>query len=320
MDPWHLILSFGLDRAFGDPAWLPHPIRMMGRSVTALEDVLRRRAVRSIGERGAGAMLTGIVVLSSYGITWLSIFLAGKVHPGMGSVLIVYFSFTSLAVKSLGDEAMGVWGRLLQPDLVSARRRLSRIVGRETDQLSEPGVIRAAVETVAESSSDGIVAPLFYLALGGPPLAMAYKAISTLDSMVGYRTPRYRYFGWASARLDDLANYLPARITGLLMVLGAGLLFGQARPAWEIMLRDGRKHDSPNAGIPEAAAAGAFGIELGGPSRYAGSIKEKPWLGRPGRAPQPGHIREAVRLMRTVSVLMLMLCLIALAFRRGIIG
>ena len=308
MNPWHLIVSFGLDLAFGDPAWLPHPVRLIGRAVTVLEKMLRRWGVPWIGERGAGIMLTGAVILSSYGITWLIIFLAGKVQPGMEGVLIVYFSYTVLAARSLGDEALGVFDRLRQSDLVSARRRLSRIVGRETDQLPAPGVIRATVETVAENSSDGIVAPLFYLALGGPPLAMAYKAINTLDSMVGYRTPRYRDFGWASARLDDLANYLPARMTGFLMVLGAGLLFGRARSAWRMMFRDGRKHDSPNAGIPEAAAAGALGVRLGGPSRYAGRIKEKPWLGQAVREAQPGHIREAIRLMWTVSILMLILC------------
>src|SRR3569832_1091311 len=221
MSPWQLVVSFGLDLAFGDPAWLPHPVRLIGRATAVLERLLRRWGIRWIGERSAGMILTGVIVLSSYGITWLLILLAGKIDPWAESFLILYFSFQALAVKSLGDEAMEVLDRLRQFDLVSARGRLSRIVGRETDSLAEAGVIRAAVETVAENSSDGVGAPLFYLALGGPPLAIAYKAINTLDSMVGYRTPRYRYFGWASARLDDLANYLPARIAGGMKILSA---------------------------------------------------------------------------------------------------
>lgn len=320
MSPRQLIVAFGLDLALGDPAWLPHPVRLIGRAVVVLEKILRRWGVPWMGERGAGIILTGVIVFSSYGIAWLLILLAGKIDPWMERLLILYFSFAALAVRSLGDEAMGVLDRLRRSDLVSARRRLSRIVGRETDSLSEAGVIRAAVETVAENSSDGVVAPLFYLALGGPPLAIAYKAINTLDSMVGYRTPRYRYFGWASARLDDLANYLPARITGGLMVLSAALLFGRARPAWETMLRDGRKHDSPNAGVPEAAAAGALGIRLGGPSRYAGSVKEKPWLGEAIREAVPDDIREAIRLMRAVSILMLICSMAVLLFRQRMNG
>lgn len=313
MNPWYLIVSFGLDLAFGDPAWLPHPVRVIGRSVIILEKALRRWLVEWIGERGAGLILTITVVCSYYGITWLLMGVGRKIHPAIEVALIIYFSFTALAVRSLGEEARGVFDRLRQSDLVSARRRLSRIVGRETDQLSLSGVIRATVETVAENSSDGVIAPLFYLTMGGPPLAMAYKAINTLDSMVGYPIPPYREFGWASARLDDLANYLPARITGLLMVLGAGLLFGQARPAWKIMRRDGRKHDSPNAGIPEAATAGALGIQLGGPSRHSGLVKEKPWLGDSVKDIHADHIIQVIRLMRTVSFMMLILCLMVLS-------
>ncbi|MBI3811015.1 MAG: cobalamin biosynthesis protein CobD [Nitrospirae bacterium] len=313
MNPWQLGTAFALDLILGDPKWLPHPVRVIGRSVTVLEPALRRWAASRLGERWAGVLLTITVVLSAYGIAWLLIALTAMIHPVLAMAITIYLAFTVLAVRSLGDEARGVLDRLRGSDLVSARQWLSRIVGRETDQLSQDGVIRATVETVAENTSDGVVAPLFYLALGGVPLAMAYKAINTLDSMVGYPIPPYREFGWASARLDDLANYLPARITGLLMVLGAGLLFGQARPAWKIMRRDGRKHDSPNAGIPEAAAAGALGIQLGGPSRHSGLVKEKPWLSDAVNDIQANHIAQVIRLMRTVSFMMLILCLMALS-------
>lgn len=312
MYSWQLGTAFALDLIFGDPRWLPHPVRMMGRTVMVLETALRRWVVHWIGERWAGIVLTFLVVGSSYGITRLLIALTARIHPTLAMALTIYLAFTVLAVRSLGDEARGVFDRLDRSDLVSARQWLSRIVGRETDQLSKDGVIRATVETVAENTSDGVVAPLFYLVLGGVPLALAYKAINTLDSMVGYPIPPYREFGWASARLDDLANYLPARITGLLTVLGAGLLFGQARPAWKIMRRDGRKHDSPNAGIPEAAAAGALGIRLGGPSRHSGLVKEKPWFGDSVKDIQADHIIQVIRLMRTVSFMMLILCLMVL--------
>lgn len=313
MNPWQLGTAFALDLVLGDPKWLPHPVRVIGRTVTVLEQVLRRQVVPHLRERWAGVLLTITVVLSAYGIAWLLVALMAWIHPDLAAAFTIYLAFTVLAVRSLGKEAWGVFDRLRQSDLVSSRRWLSRIVGRETDQLSESGVIRATVETVAENTSDGVVAPLFYLTLGGVPLAVAYKAINTLDSMVGYPTPRYQNFGWASARLDDLANYLPARITGLLMVLGAGLLFRQARPAWKIMFRDGRKHDSPNAGIPEAAAAGALGIQLGGSSRHSGLVKQKPWLGDAVNHIQVEHIKQMVRLMRAVSFMMLILCLMVLS-------
>lgn len=315
MNPWQLGIAFALDLVFGDPKWLPHPVRVIGRTVTVLEQALRRQVVPHLGERWAGVLLTTTVVLSAYGIAWLLIALMAWIHPDLSSAFTIYLAFTVLAVRSLGDEARVVFDRLRRSDLVSARQWLSRIVGRETDQLSESGVVRATVETVAENTSDGVVAPLFYLTLGGVPLALAYKAINTLDSMVGYPIPPYREFGWASARLDDLVNYLPARITGLLMILGAGLLFGQTRPAWKIMRRDGRKHDSPNAGIPETAAAGALGIRLGGPSRHSGLVKEKPWLGDAVKEAEAEDIRKSIRLMQVVSFLMLMLCLVTLALR-----
>lgn len=313
MDPWQLAIAFGLDLILGDPRWLPHPVRVIGRAVSALEKIPRRWCVGWMGERWAGVILAVVVVGSSYGLAWLLLTLSGRIHAAVQWAFTIYLCYTVLAVKSLGDEARGVFKRLRKGDLISARRWLSRIVGRETDQLSESGVVCATVESVAENTSDGIVAPLFYLVLGGPSLAIAYKAINTLDSMVGYSTPRYKEFGWASARLDDLANYIPARLTGFLIVLGAGMLFGRARASFATMLRDGQKHDSPNAGIPEAAAAGALGIRLGGPSWLGGSVRQKPWLGDGIEDVQVGHIRDAIRLMRTVSFMMLILCMIVLS-------
>ncbi len=312
MAPWHLWTVFLLDLMLGDPKGLPHPTRAMGKLIDLLETFLRKGIGPKIGERGAGILLTITVVFLAFLISGLLIFISGLIHPAMETGVTLYLAYTTLSVRSLGDEAYRVMERLLEKDLVLARRQLSHIVGRNTEQLTEAEVIRATVETVSESSSDGIVASLFFLVLGGVPLAMAYKAINTLDSMVGHKTDRYREFGWASARLDDIANFVPARITAVLMAIGATFLFGRGRAAFKIMLRDGRKHDSPNAGFPESAAAGAIGIALGGPARYGEFIKERPNLGDPIKEPGVHHIRDGILLMQTTSYIMLILCLIIL--------
>ncbi len=312
MNPSLLTSAFVLDLLMGDPLWLPHPVRLIGSGIAGLEKILRRVAVSRVGEKGAGLILTITIVSTAFGCTWLTIAVGRFIHPYLEAFLIVYFSYACLATKSLGDAANGVSEALENTALPLARQRLSHIVSRETNDLSEEAMIRATVETVAENTSDGVVAPLFYLALGGPALAMAYKAVNTLDSMVGYRTPQYRHFGWASARMDDWANYFPARITGFLVALSAALFFQGGRQALKIMQRDGRKHDSPNAGIPEAATAGALDIQLGGPSTYKGVLKEKPWLGDAGQKLENRHIQNSIHLMQSTGVLMGLCAVIAL--------
>lgn len=304
MHPILLTSAFALDLLVGDPLRFPHPVRLIGKGIAGLEKTLRRLAVPHVGEKVAGLMLTTTVLSTVFGSTWLTIAIGRFIHPYLETLLVIYFSFTSLATKSLGDAARGVYEALENAALPLAQQRLSHIVSRDTEGLSEEAVIRATVETVAENTSDGIVAPLFYLTLGGPALAMAYKAVNTLDSMVGYRTPQYRDFGWASAKCDDGANYFPARITGFLMALSTALFFRRGRQAFKIMLRDGRKHDSPNAGIPEAATAGALGVQLGGPSVYKGIPKEKPWLGDAEKPLTIRHIQNSIHLMQSTAVLM----------------
>ncbi|HJU04347.1 MAG TPA: adenosylcobinamide-phosphate synthase CbiB, partial [Nitrospiraceae bacterium] len=197
--------------------------------------------------------------------------------------------------------------------LVRARQAVSRIVGRDTDHLSEPEVVRATVETIAESTSDGVIAPLVYLVVGGPPLALAYKAINTLDSMIGHHDDRYRDFGWASARLDDAVNWLPARLTAVLFVVAAGLYTRTMRQAWHIMQRDGAKHPSPNSGRPEAAMAGALGVQLGGTNFYGGHRSVRSHLGDRIRSLNPVHITAALRLMAVASFMAVMLAVTIVA-------
>ncbi len=222
---------------------------------------------------------------------------AYAISPFAGFAVAVLLSYTCLAARSLHCESRLVADALGGGDLAEARRRLSYIVGRDTASLDEAEVWRATVETVAENTSDGVIAPLLYLMLGGPVLGLAYKAVNTLDSRGGYKNDRYRRFGWASARCDDLANWLPARLTGVLMALAAPLASLSASGAWRIMRRDGRNHASPNSGFPEAAAAGALGVRLGGTNSYFGQPVAKPTIGDPEKPLDGGAWRGAVRLM-----------------------
>ena len=276
--PDTLIVLFAvlLDLVLGDPRALPHPVVAIGRLISFLEPLLRRGFGNA---RVAGVMLLATTVGVSYGTAALILHLAYAVSPAAGFLAALYLAWVSLAARSLHLESGKVAKALRQGDLPGARLALSYIVGRETAELDEQEIVRGAVETVAENTGDGVIAPLCYLMLGGPALAIAYKAVNTLDSMVGYKNERYLEFGWASARFDDLANYLPARLTGVLMVLAAPICALSGSGAWRIMLRDGRNHSSPNSGFPEAAAAGALGVRLGGANRYFGRMVEKPAIG-----------------------------------------
>lgn len=283
-----------LDLALGDPRALPHPVSAIGRMISFLESPLRRLFKNA---RLAGIVLLLTTVAVTYAGATLLLRGAYAIAPEAGFVLGLYLAWVSLAARSLQVESGKVAKALLNGDLAGARLALSYIVGRETAQLDEPEIIRGAVETVAENTGDGVIAPLFFLMLGGPALAIAYKAVNTLDSMVGYKNERYLQFGWASARFDDLANYLPARLTGLLMVLAAPICALSGSGAWRIMRRDCRNHSSPNSGFPEAAAAGALGVRLGGANRYFGQLLEKPTIGDPSLPLSLAVYGGVVRLM-----------------------
>ncbi|HEY6873823.1 MAG TPA: adenosylcobinamide-phosphate synthase CbiB [Geobacteraceae bacterium] len=296
-----ILAAVCLDLLLGDPRWLPHPVVWIGRLIAALEKWLRLLVPN---ERTGGLLLLVMTVGVTCGVALGVLQWAYAASPYMGFAAAVFLSWTCLAARSLHGESRLVADALARGDIGEARRSLSYIVGRDTAGLEEPEIWRGAVETVAENSSDGVIAPLFYLMLGGPALALAYKAVNTLDSMVGYKNERYLRFGWASARCDDLANWLPARLTGLLMVLIAPFLGLSGRAAWRTMRRDGRNHSSPNSGVPEAAAAGALGVMLGGTNVYFGTPVAKPTIGDAVRPLSREAYQGVVRLMYGAEGLM----------------
>ncbi len=314
-DPTVLTLALLLDLCLGDPRWLPHPVVMIGRLITRLERLLRSCMTN---ERMAGVLLLILTVVSAAAATWLLVWGSSRLHPLAGLMVASLLSSTCLAARSLQHESSLVADALDAGDIASARVKLSYIVGRDTADLDEEEIWRALIETVAENTTDGIIAPLFWLALGGPVAGMAFKAISTLDSMVGYKNERYLQLGWASARMDDLVNYIPARLTALLMVVVAPLIGLSLRGAASIALRDRLNHPSPNSAHPESAAAGALGIRLGGPSTYGGLVSVKQFIGDPLRSIDGQAYRGMIRLMYATTLAMAAISLATAAFLRGI--
>lgn len=314
-DPMVITLALVLDLIVGDPRWLPHPVVMIGRLIQTLEKCLRRPW---LDLRNAGILLMLLTVAVSAAATWSISTLLTALHPLAGFIGIVLISSTCLAARSLHIESARVATALAAGDLQTARHYLSWIVGRDTDQLDESEIWRALVETVAENSSDGIIAPLFWLTAGGPVAAMAYKAVNTLDSMVGYKNDRYLQFGWASARMDDLLNFIPARLTAILIIIAAPLTGRSATKALRITLRDRLNHPSPNSGHPEAAAAGALGIRLGGAASYGGAPSWKEHIGDPACALDEKAYRGMIKLMYTSTLLMAILCITVAFLLRGI--
>ena len=299
-----IITAYLLDLIIGDPYWLPHPVRAIGKVIEYLERALRKNNQNQKTEKIKGIILTVITVGLSYFIIYFFIYVGGIISPGLKFALSSFFIFTTLSTKNLGEEAFSVYRALEEDNLELARERVSRIVGRDTKGLSRDEIVRAIVETVAENTVDGIISPLFYAVLGGAPLAMAYKAVNTLDSMMGYKNEKYIQFGWFSAKLDDLVNYLPARISVLLIPMASLLVRQRGLMALRVIFRDGKKSSSPNAGIPEAGFAGALGIQLGGVNFYQGVKEYRPILGEKLKKKSPKDILKAIWLSGTVSMLM----------------
>ena len=294
-----------LDMVIGDPRWMPHPVVYIGRLISRGEKLIRGRTASARGLKTGGLLLVLAIVAGTYtfyaGLLWL----AYKIDVRLGWVVSVYCMSQALALNSLYKHAVAAAVPLARGDLLQARAALARVVGRDTEKLEESEIVRGVVETVAENTVDGITAPLFYGFLGGPPLAMAYKAINTLDSMIGYKDERYRDLGWAGARLDDAANYIPARITGLLYLLVAPFTPGGLGRVWRTMARDAGRHLSPNSGIPESAVAGALEIQLGGVNYYRGVVSRRATMGEKKRILEIKHIYQGLYLMAAVSALML---------------
>lgn len=292
-----VIVAYIIDLVIGDPYWLPHPVIVIGKVIQWLEQALRRLAKSALGLRLAGIVLVFFVVGSSYVATLLLLKLFYFINPWVALGGEIWLISTTLATRGLGQAANEVLIPLKQGDLAIARLKVGKIVGRDTQNMDEENVTRATVETVAENIVDGVISPLFYACFGGAPLAMAYRAVNTLDSMVGYRNEKYYAFGWAAARLDDLANYIPARITGIMLVFAAWFSGYRAKEAWRIMCRDFRRHSSLNSGIPEAAVAGALGVQLGGLSYYQGKPFNAGYLGDVIEPINFKHIKQAVNLL-----------------------
>lgn len=295
-----LAFAFVLDMAIGDPQWSYHPVRCIGRSIACTERLLRKLP---IPERISGILLTVTITSTTFFAAYTIVSLSRRwsnLCEIIAGAVIIYFA---ISLKSLADESKKVTTALRENDLIKARRALSMIVGRDTANLDQEQIARACVETISEGSVDGVLSPIFYAFLGGPGAAMAYKAVNTLDSMVGYKNEKYLRFGWASARLDDLANYIPARISAFLIPAAAFFCGYSFRRSLKIALRDGRKHESPNSGIPEAAMAGALGVQLGGASTYQGEVVAKPFIGDSHCQLTPESIDAAMTITYIASLL-----------------
>ena len=304
-----LALGFLIDVLLGDPHSLPHPVVAIGKLIAALEKALRRLfPATPAGERWAGGVLWLLTVSISGGVPFALLYACAQVSPWLRLAVESLMCWQILAARSLRDESMKVYAALKTGDLEKSRYAVSMIVGRDTQYLDEQGVTRAAVETVAENCSDGVIAPLFFLALGGAPLGFFYKAVNTMDSMLGYVEPPYKDIGFFPAKLDDVFNYLPARLSALLMLLGGGLLGMDMKEGWRIYRRDRHNHASPNSAQTESVCAGLMGLRLAGDAVYHGVLHKKPYIGDACREITPEDIPLSCKLMYATTVLMLLLC------------
>ena len=307
-------LGFIMDLLFGGPYWLPHPIRLIGNLIAQAEKLFYKDRKRDYKKEYRGGCMTVLTVLLVTGIvTFVLLFAAYRLHPLLGAGIEMIMTYQILAIKSLKDESMKVYDQLQHGTLENARHAVSMIVGRNTQNLTEEGITKAAVETVAENTSDGVIAPMLYTALGGPVLGFLYKAVNTMDSMIGYKNDRYLYFGRAAAKLDDAVNFIPARISACLMVAAAVFLKGaDQNRAWKIYRRDSRKHASPNSAQTESVCAGALGIQLAGDASYFGKIVKKPYIGDPVRKVETEDIKRTNRLMYITAFLCEGICVLLL--------
>ena len=294
------VLGFILDLLFGDPHFMPHPVKVMGRLIGFLTKKLNNGS----GRKAKGFLMMLFLIVFSGGMSFLILFFAYDLNQYFGIVIEAIMTYQCLAIKQLRRESMLVYRELKKNDLTNGRKAVSMIVGRDTDKLDEEGVTKAAVETVAENTSDGIIAPMIFLAIGGPILGMIYKAVNTMDSMVGYRNDEFGEFGFFPAKTDDVLNYLPARISAVFMIsaCSTGRDF-DAKNAYRIWKRDRRKHASPNSAQTEAVAAGALHVQLAGDASYFGEIHHKEFIGDPDRTPETEDIKRMNDLMYATAFL-----------------
>lgn len=320
-----LCVGFVLDALFGDPHFLWHPVQGIGKLIEWMEKLLfslfhlsSEREKDKGRKRAAGVILVVVVLLASTGITILLLLAAGKIHPWLKFGLESVICYQMLAMKSLRIESMKVYDAVKNKGLEEARHAVAMIVGRDTQNLTEEGVIRAAVETVAENTSDGVIAPMFYMFLLGPAGGVFYKTVNTMDSMIAYKNDRYCYFGTAAARLDDILNFIPARLAAFLMLAAAFLLGFDVKNAWRIYRRDRHRHASPNSAQTEAVCAGALNVQLAGDACYFGKPVHKPVIGDAGRDIQVQDIKRANDMLYVASFMMMAIGILITVFIRAV--
>ena len=302
-----MLVGFLMDLLLGDPYWLPHPIRLIGNWISFLEKRLlgsktEEKHTTPEQEQRRGMLLVLVVLSSTVFVTAVLLLGAYRLHPYLGAVIESIMTYQILATKCLKVESMKVYQELKKGDIAASRKAVSMIVGRDTECLDETGVAKAAIETVAENTSDGVIAPMIFTAIGGPILGFFYKAVNTMDSMVGYKNDKYLYFGRAAAKFDDVLNYIPARLSGMLMCGAAAFCGMDSKNAWRIYRRDRYNHSSPNSAHTEATAAGAMHIQLAGNAYYFGKLYEKPTIGDPIRLIEQEDIRRANRLLYATAI------------------
>jgi len=300
--------AFLLDIILGDPLFLPHPIRWMGKAIELLEPAFRKN---SKNLSVSGTFFALFLISSAWAITFIIVVIVGKLHPVLGIVIEIVLIYWCISVRSLKQSAMEVGRSLMDNRIDEAKAKVSLIVGRDVEKLTERGIVKATIETVAENLVDGVISPLFFAVIGGAPLAIAYKMVNTLDSMVGYKNEKYIHFGKAAARIDDISNYIPARLSVPIISLAAQILSRKGLNAFKTATLEGKNHSSPNAGFPEASFAGAMGVKLGGPNYYHGRLVHKPYIGKLFGEADIKHIKKACDLMMLSSVIWLaILCVI----------
>ncbi len=315
-----LAVGFVLDLIFGDPHWMPHPICLIGNMISKTEKVIRGVLPKTEKAELAGGILLVIIVAAvSTAVPFAILWAAGKIHILLRVAIEAFMCYQILSVKSLKTESMKVYRELIREDLAGARKMVSMIVGRDTQDLSLEQVTKAAVETVAENTADGTVAPMLFMALGGAPLGFFYKAVNTMDSMIGYKNDRYLYFGRFAAKLDDVVNYIPARLSAYLMILASFLLKLDYRNAWKVFRRDRFNHASPNSAQTESVCAGALDIQLAGDAYYFGKLYKKKTIGDPLRPIVYEDIYSANRLLYGTAYLTFALCVIGMGVAEWII-
>jgi adenosylcobinamide-phosphate synthase len=301
---WYILpAAFALDIMLGDPRYLPHPVRWMGKTIERLEPPFRRI---HFNLTFCGALYAVVLILGTWLLTFLVLAAAHRLHPFLKTLLDIILIYYCISIRSLDDAAIEVEQCLVQKKAQAARKKVAMIVGRDIDNYEEDGLARATVETVAENLVDGVTAPLLFAAIGGAPLAMAYKMANTLDSMVGYKNQTYRQFGKAAARIDDVLNFIPARLTVPVIALASQILSGRGERSLATAVCEGANHASPNAGYPEAAFAGALAVKLNGPNYYNGKLVDKPYIGKRFGKTSPDHIRKACDIMLLSSFLWLL--------------